>query len=226
MLALVAPMSISATVRPGSWMPGLTRSPSSQALPSANPSTRVSAVRAEHVLRGLAGRVTLILDAGPTPGGLESTVVDLSTATPRVLRPGPIGIEELREALGEALFDARAQATADDGALPSPGMLKKHYSPIVPLYLTDDDGARRVSELRALGRTVGWIPRGEPRGSAPTTGVRCVPLPCGAKAYAARLYATLHDLESAGVDAIVVERPPVTSAWSAVLDRLSRAAAE
>ena len=195
------------------------------AAPSANPSTRVSSVTADHVRRGLTEKVDLILDGGATPGGLESTVVDVSGAVPRLLRPGPIGIAALQEALGTIVVEVRSQATVDDGALPSPGLLRRHYSPAVPLDLTDDDGRRRVAELIATGRTVGWIPWGVPLAAASNERVLCMPLSRRPIEYAAKLYSTLHDLEACGVDAIVVERPPATAAWSAVLDRLLRASA-
>jgi L-threonylcarbamoyladenylate synthase len=104
--------------------------------------------------------------------------------------------------------------------------LKKHYSPAVPTYLTDDDGADRVAESIARGQKVGWITVGEPRVAALTPLVRLLTLPVEPRAYAARLYAALHELEAAGVTAIVIQRPPASSDWAAVIDRLQRAAAE
>lgn len=196
------------------------------AAPSANPSARVSSTTAEHVRRGLGGRIEMILDGGPTPGGLESTVVDLSGPTPRLLRPGLVSAAELREVLGDGLIGVDVHATEADDALPSPGLLKKHYSPTVPTYLTADDGASRVAELIANRQKVGWITLGEPHVVTPTPLVRLIVLPAEPTAYSARLYATLHELEAAGVAAIVVQRPPPTPVWAAVLDRLRRAAAE
>lgn len=198
------------------------------AAPSANPSTRISATSAEHVLRLLDGRVDMILDGGPTSGGLESTVVDLSGATPRLLRPGLVSAAELAATLGIQIVGVDVRASEDDDALPSPGLLKKHYSPVVPLYLTDDDGATRVAELSTAGKRIGWVPLGLERpefGGPVDAEVVCLPLPCEPATYARRLYATLHELEAEGVAAIVVERPPPGPEWSAVHDRLQRAAA-
>src|SRR5205823_9257869 len=70
------------------------------AAPSANRSTQLSPTRAEHVLHTLQGRIDLILDAGPTSGGLESTVLDLTSSPPRLLRPGLITRSELETILG------------------------------------------------------------------------------------------------------------------------------
>src|SRR5262249_25608873 len=70
------------------------------AAPSANRSTRLSPTRAEHVLADLGGRIEMVLDAGATPAGLESTVLDLASAPPRLLRPGPIGLHDLEALVG------------------------------------------------------------------------------------------------------------------------------
>lgn len=198
------------------------------AAPSANPSTRVSSVRAEHVMQGLVGKVDMILDAGRTSGGLESTVVDLSGDAPRLLRPGLIDEQQLRRVLTAApLWDCR-HAQTTDAALPSPGMLAKHYSPSVPVHLTPGSGRDEVFRRAATGRVIGWILRETALsavGPLPPN-VRPVELGNEPAVYAARLYDTLHALESAGVDEIVVELPPDEVAWRAARDRLQRAAAE
>jgi len=90
------------------------------AAPSANASGRISPTRAEHVLASLGGRIPLIVDAGPTEHGLESTIVALTDGTLRLLRPGPID-------LGLAL--------AQGDAVESPGQLRRHYAPTKPLRL-------------------------------------------------------------------------------------------
>jgi L-threonylcarbamoyladenylate synthase len=196
------------------------------AAPSANPSLRISATLAEHVARGLGDRVDLILDGGPTRDGLESTVVDLSGAVPRVLRPGPISAEELSEVLKLNVARAEEQVLSHDAPLPSPGMLRKHYAPLVPLRLTDDSGAELVQQLAAAGDKVGWMPLGDAVATRAMPQIVRRPLPNEPAAYARLLYATLHELEQSGVAAIVVQRPPLGAAWSAIHDRLRRAAAE
>jgi L-threonylcarbamoyladenylate synthase len=95
------------------------------AAPSANASGRISPTRAEHVLAGLGGRIPLIVDAGSTAHGLESTIVALTGGPPRLLRPGPI---DLGLRAGEA------------GAIEAPGQLRSHYAPTKRLRLDAVDG--------------------------------------------------------------------------------------
>jgi L-threonylcarbamoyladenylate synthase len=196
------------------------------AAPSANLSTRVSATRAEHVLKGLSGRIEMVLDGGATPGGLESTVVDVSGPTPRLLRHGLIDVVTLRELLDGRLEVVDRRAAETDTGLASPGMLLKHYSPAVPLELTDDDGRILSEQFANEGLRVGWITCG--RREAPTPADdRIVQVDLGndPTEYARRLYDTLHALEATGVERIVVSRPPPAPGWDAIQDRLSRAAA-
>lgn len=97
------------------------------AAPSANLFSRPSPTRAEHVYQDLAGRVKLILDAGPTNVGVESTVLDLTIDPPAVLRPGGVTLEALRQIEPRITYAARNAAVGE--AVSSPGMLLKHYSP-------------------------------------------------------------------------------------------------
>ncbi|MCE9604771.1 MAG: threonylcarbamoyl-AMP synthase [Planctomycetia bacterium] len=196
------------------------------AAPSANRSTQVSAVRAEHVVRALSDRIEMVLDGGAAWDGLESTVVDLTSNVVRILRPGPIDSILLGEVLGYEPSQVEVRAEERDGALSSPGQLRKHYSPSATVELTLDDG--RASALRSAtaGLRVGWLPM--PREDAPpkeAANVVYCPMPRDPAAYGRLLYDVFHRLEAAEVDVIVVESPPMTSAWAAVLDRLTRAAA-
>jgi L-threonylcarbamoyladenylate synthase len=193
------------------------------AAPSANRSTRISPTSAEHVLAGLDGRVDLVLDAGPTPGGLESTVLDLTCTPPRLLRPGLIALAELEAALEEPVASG-ALSLDERRALPSPGMLARHYAPIVPVECVADDGWRRVCELAAEGQRVGWLAWGWPPHPV-SAEVMLVWLPESVEQYSARLYAALHAFEAAGVERIVAALPPDEPAWLAVRDRLTRASA-
>jgi L-threonylcarbamoyladenylate synthase len=193
------------------------------AAPSANRSGYVSPTTAGHVLRGLDGRIDLVLDAGPVPGGLESTVLDLTAAPPRLLRPGLVAPQEI-EALIGPIARAGFGAPGADAPLPSPGMLARHYAPQVPLECAADGGRERVAALSRAGRRVGWLTFGEPTGPAPP-GVTVLVMPTDPADYAARLYAALHELDRRDVERIVVALPPGTEEWLAVRDRLRRAAA-
>lgn len=192
------------------------------AAPSANPSNLLSPTRAEHVLAGLGGRIDLILDGGPTPGGLESTVLDLTSTPPRLLRPGLITLAELQAEIGPIELVGPGTVSGE-AALPSPGMLARHYAPRTPLELVEGSGRQRVLELARTGKKIGWLRLHQAAPLAgPTLTTRA--LPADPRAYAAELYAALHDLDAGGLERIVAELPPDTDPWRAVRDRLQRAA--
>jgi L-threonylcarbamoyladenylate synthase len=188
------------------------------AAPSANRSTRLSPTRADHVVHDLADRIDLILDAGPTTGGIESTVLDLTHQPPRLLRPGLLSPAALEAIIGPI---DRTAPVSTATALPSPGLLERHYAPRTPLECVCDSG-HRVRELLATGQRVGWVPLDTTGERIPE--VQTVVLPADPMAYAARLYAVLHELDRAGLDRIIVEQPPADEAWLAIRDRLRRAA--
>ena len=102
------------------------------AAPSANRSGQVSPTTARHVLDGLAGRIAAVLDSGPCPVGVESTVLDLSAAEPVLLRPGGATVEAIEAVIGPVRRRDTAQAP---GALRSPGLLASHYAPRLPVRL-------------------------------------------------------------------------------------------
>ncbi|MGC3969888.1 MAG: Sua5 family C-terminal domain-containing protein [Pirellulales bacterium] len=174
----------------------------------------------------LDGRIDMVLDAGPTSGGLESTVVDLSHSRPRLLRPGLIPAAQISDVLGVALEGVDEFADEiSPSALPSPGLMKKHYAPLVPVDLADDDGLTLIKRYFAEQR-VGWLPlTTNSARTPPDANVELIELPAEPAGYAERLYDALHELERRGVRRIVVERPPRDAAWAAIHDRLQRAAA-
>jgi L-threonylcarbamoyladenylate synthase len=190
------------------------------AAPSANLSTELSPTRAEHVLRGLDGRIDLILDAGPTTGGIESTVLDVTTEPPSLLRPGLVTAAQLEAELGVVVRSGQGKG-GKEGQARSPGLMQRHYAPVTPLECVTDGGAR-VKELLRRGLRVGWLTTGDRPQSG--RGVVLEVLPLDPAGYAAGLYAALHALDAAGVDRIVVTLPPLTEEWLAVYDRLRRAA--
>jgi L-threonylcarbamoyladenylate synthase len=191
------------------------------AAPSANRFTRVSPTTAEHVARGLGARADLILDGGATPYGIESTVLDLSVAQPRILRPGVIDVDELERVLGPVAAADTAAADPEAG-LPSPGMLERHYSPHaeVAVFSTREAAAELAVSARRAGRRVGALlmhPVETPLDEV-------VALPADARGYARLLYAALHSLDDARCDLVLIEQVPDTAAWAGVRDRLRRAA--
>ena len=107
------------------------------AAPSANRSGQVSPTTAQHVLDGLGGRIAAVLDSGPCPVGVESTVLDLSGDQPRLLRPGGVPAEAIEALVG------RVVRGAPIGEGPrSPGMLASHYAPALPVRLNAADAAK------------------------------------------------------------------------------------
>lgn len=205
------------------------------AAPSANAHTHVSPTSAKHVIRSLGDAVDLVLDGGPCAHGIESTVVSVANAPPRILRPGALGVARLRAVAPDVVRGA-ATVAADDAKRASPGMAAKHYSPRARVAIEDEGpGAVDAALARArAGEQVGalvWsaeardaIGRGaKERESAPEL-VRFVAMPDDPDAYARALFAAFYDLDEAKVDTIVVERPPDDEAWWAIVDRLTRAA--
>jgi L-threonylcarbamoyladenylate synthase len=187
------------------------------AAPSANRSGELSPTTAEHVLRSLGDRVDLILDAGPTQVGLESTVLSLAESPPRLLRPGHITPAQIEAVIGPI---QRGAGVMTKGALPSPGMLARHYSPRTPTEVIEGSGADRIRALIEAGQRVGWLTM---RSGNERAEMRVMPSDPGE--YGARLYAVLHELDQLGLDRIVVDLPPATDEWLAVRDRLVRASA-
>jgi L-threonylcarbamoyladenylate synthase len=198
------------------------------AAPSANRSEALSPTRAAHVLESLGDRVDLILDGGPCPHGIESTVVDCTTSPPRILRPGPIGRAALEAVIGGPVAVGSVD-TAPASAEPArtPGSHARHYAPRTPLELTAD-APTRVAELLRTGKRIGWLALRptDPavRALAASHDLVVVPMPDEPAAFAAAIYATLHALDHRDLDRIICDMPPATEPWHAIHDRLTRAA--
>jgi L-threonylcarbamoyladenylate synthase len=195
------------------------------AAPSANRSLAVSPTRAEHVLKGLRGRIDLLLDAGPTPGGLESTVLDLSRSRPTLLRPGLVMRSEIEAVVGpiEQLDEPESSAGVP---LASPGLMRRHYAPRAKVECVHSGASHRVAELVSQGVKTGWLCLGEVSATPVSANLLTIAMPLDPQKYAARLYAALHACDDSNVERIIVDLPPAEEAWSAVHDRLRRAAAE
>ncbi len=194
------------------------------AAPSANRFQQLSPTTAAHVLKGLDGRVDLILDGGPTPFGIESTVLDLTTDPPRLLRPGSLAYDLLRLALPAlAVHDAPDAETGE--ALASPGMIRRHYAPRATLLRASGDALEGIvaALLRDGARPIGVVQRTGARVTS-ADGVLARSLPGDAEGYARALFAMLHALDDLGCSRIVVEEVPEEAAWAGVRDRLARAA--
>lgn len=194
------------------------------AAPSANRSNQISPTLAEHVLRGLEGAVDIVLDGGATSGGLESTVLDLSTDPPRILRPGLIRPSQIERVVGPIQCPELSIADSPS-ALPSPGTQRRHYAPRALVECCADSGRSRVESLCEQGIRIGWMAMARVS-TEPPAGAVVIEMPMDSTAYSARLYAAMHELDAAGVERIVVDLPPSEEAWQAIRDRLQRAAAQ
>ena len=175
------------------------------AAPSANPSGRISPTTAAHVAAGLRDKVAMILDGGPCRVGLESTVLDLTTDAPAVLRPGGITMEQI-----EAIVGPLAPPPAANVPPRSPGLAGRHYAPSRPLRL-NSERAWPGEALLAFGpgnpdATLNLSPVGDPTEAA------------------ANLFAMLRMLDAPPYAAIAVTPIPNVGLGRAINDRLSRAA--
>jgi L-threonylcarbamoyladenylate synthase len=209
------------------------------AAPSANLFSRPSPTQAAHVLEDLNGRIDLIVDAGPTMLGIESTVVDLSRGAATVLRPGATTLDMLREVVPSAAMNASAQP--DGVAAPSPGLMPKHYSPRTPLFLYEGEPGEALQRLvgdaiaaAADSQSVGIIAaeedwyalEGLTGANRPLVEVRYLGSEHDLPAIASRLYTAFRELDSLGVSRIFVRAFPTDEGLGiAIQDRLRRAAA-
>jgi len=176
------------------------------AAPSANRFMDLSPTTAAHVRAAFADTIP-VLDGGPTRVGIESTVVSIVGGKLTLLRPGMIALDEIETVLA-------APDQFGDGPHPSPGMHARHYSPRTPLFLVSTPAG--LPDRR--GAYLWWN----------TSGLtsRSIRMPADAAAYAQKLYSVLHILDAENWPWIAVEAPPDNAAWSAIADRLKRAASK
>lgn len=188
------------------------------AAPSANKSSRVSPTRAQHVIADFDGQVDMILDAGPTTQGLESTVLDLTCTPPKILRPGVISPEMIRSILGDVIYESNL-AKKESCIVQSPGQLLRHYSPKTPVSLIDD-----LSELYSqLAKGVRVVFLSRTFVAVPTPSLVVLPMPLDPSTYGSMLYERLRQADDVAADWIFVEMPPEEDEWVAIRDRLARA---
>ena len=200
------------------------------AAPSANRSTRVSPTTAAHVREELGTAVDLILDGGPCRVGIESTVLDLSTPIPVILRPGAVTRDQIEDVIGPvALFSGSVNPTI---AAASPGQHAIHYAPRAPAYRYEHERIGRVASLieqhqsRANAAVAVLRIKRESKNENPLFGALSeglIEMPNDPAGYARRMYAALREADGAGVNLILVEMPSDTPEWAAIRDRLTRA---
>ncbi|MGD9710407.1 MAG: L-threonylcarbamoyladenylate synthase [Halothiobacillaceae bacterium] len=206
------------------------------AAPSANRFGRISPTTAAHVQEELGDKLAMVLDGGPCQVGIESTIVDFSRDIPEILRPGAIGADDIARVIGrrprvrgEAAGEGRAvggNAASGAAASEAPrvsGALAAHYAPRTPLRMVP---AAQLLEAAATLAGEGSRVAVLARTIADPHDARLIWRTASAEpaGFAHALYASLRELDALGADFILVEALPATAEWSAIADRLGRAA--
>jgi L-threonylcarbamoyladenylate synthase len=189
------------------------------AAPSANRFGRVSPTSAAHVRADLGADVDFVLEGGASRVGVESTIVDVTTETPTVLRVGGIDARDLARVVGHDV------ERRDTGEIAAPGTLPAHYAP--------DARVEVVAAVDVHDRAVTWVTAGARVGvlalaPAPAVpdGVVVLAAPRDIDEYARVLYARLREADNAGLDVVLAVAPPADGVGVAVIDRLQRASAD
>jgi len=205
------------------------------AAPSANRFMHVSPTTAQHALTDLDGRVPLILDSGPSEVGVESTVLDLCTPIPTILRPGGVSLEALQHVLPEVVYHKTQDNEKQDEhrAQTAPGQLLTHYAPNVPTFLfegsTQAVDRAMLAEIRrrqAQGERVGVLIADEDIPTFALTGARIYTLGSAnePEQIATHLFSGLRTLEEASVQSILCRSFTEQGLGLAIRDRLRKAA--
>jgi L-threonylcarbamoyladenylate synthase len=209
------------------------------AAPSANRFSRPSPTTAAHVKADLDGRIDLILDAGATDIGVESTIVDFSVDPPVLRRPGGVTFEQIHSLVPEVVLETGRGTESE--SQPAPGQLTRHYAPRAELTLYEGDPGLVVQRIGADVRTA--VARGAKVGIlAPEDDLKALAPVIASTASAGRvevrpygsrrdieraareLFAALRDLDASGVTVIFASSPGTEGLALAIRDRLSRAA--
>lgn len=201
------------------------------AAPSANSSGKPSPTTAQHVLEDLAGKIDLVVDGGPCRVGLESTVLDMTSEVPTILRPGGITREELEGILGHI---AESGSTDADAEIPrSPGMKYTHYAPRAQVIVVNGDNyvqiAAKVSQLLEQyrpRRRVGVLASSETGRGYAADEVFVLGSRGSLATVAQNLFYGLRHLDELGVDLIIAEGYPEAGIGAAIMNRLKKAAGQ
>lgn len=199
------------------------------AAPSANLACRPSPTTAEHVYSDLKGRIPLILDAGPTTVGLESTVLDLVHTPPTILRPGAVTFEQLKKFLPNLCNPATARQKIS--VIPtSPGMKYQHYAPKAKLILVIASRAKQDQASPGPACRQAGIATARKAGLAMTyiknTAILDLRQEKNLKKVARQLFASLRNLDQKGVKNIVVYGVLEKGIGQAIMNRLRKAASQ
>ena len=197
------------------------------AAPSANISGKPSTTTAEHVLHDHDGRIDAIVDGGPCRVGVESTIVDLTDARPRLLRPGGISPEQLKEVLGDLVIDKAVTAQIDkDAVVKAPGMKYRHYAPQEPVVIVSGSREKAAAYIHRH-----FVPGDRVLCFREELSLYqdCDPLAYGSEAdvgtLSAGLFAALRELDDPAIHQVYARCPVGGGVAYAVQNRLKKAAA-
>jgi L-threonylcarbamoyladenylate synthase len=192
------------------------------AAPSANRSNRVSPTTADHVRGELGNAVDLILDGGPCRVGIESTVLDLSSRSPTILRPGGISQQQIEEMIGPVTVFSGS--LTKDVSASSPGQQEVHYAPHIPAFrFTSEQAAMlkdRLAQVPPTHAALIWFGGID---LDPKAFHRVWRMSKSAPHYAQALYSVLREADGSGAQEIWLQMPPERPQWAAARDRLIRA---
>ncbi len=203
------------------------------AAPSANASGRPSTTRAEHVYEDLAGRIEMILDGGPVQIGLESTIIDLTTEHPLILRPGYISLEDIRELIPEADYDPAVlkHKPQENIVAKAPGMKYRHYAPKGCLTIYEGDAMavvetinRDLEQREGQGHKCAVLATDETKQYYRADIVKSIGSRKDEEGIAARLFDILREFDEERVEYIYSESFEGGQLGQAIMNRLLKAA--
>ena len=186
--------------------------------PSANTYGRISPTSAQHVQHGLGNKVDYILDGGQCEIGIESTIINVTTGTPQILRQGIITQDDIARIIGDNFMSTESIETV----IRVPGSAKSHYAPIKPLYLVSSQKFLTViKSMLQQGLNYSYLSlQACPIKDEKIIWLHATKQP---QEYAKNLYSYLHQLDATNTQGIIVETPPNEPSWKAIIDRLTRA---
>lgn len=195
------------------------------AAPSANVAGRPSPTMAKHVREDLAGKISLIIDGGPTKIGIESTVVDLSKKTPMLLRPGSVTLEQLREIVGAVKIHPIIFGKKTKTVHRSPGMKYRHYSPSAKIILVEGTKAnQKISQLlhqyKRQGMRVGILSMKKSRTKSDLTRF----IGSDPSMIAANLFKSFREFDEKKIDIILAQGISQKGLGLGIMNRLGKAA--
>ena len=196
------------------------------AAPSGNASGRPSPTSAQAMLEDMEGKIDALVDDGPCSVGVESTIIDLTVAPPRLLRPGGVTLEELAEVLGEVAVDDAVRRLMAPGEQPrAPGMKYRHYAPKAPVTVVKGEARCTAAYIQEkINDFSGVICFDEYRDFFPGHPVQTIGPAADQAAQARRIFDALRAFDHLEVTDIWAQSPTDTGLGLAVTNRLNKAA--